>query len=131
MVAAFWVRPVFLVGIGFWLFAIVMVWSSRVGKRRMARTLVAAIPWRGDERVLDVGCGRGLLLVEAAKRLTSGRAVGIDLWSSTDQSGNRPSTTLTNAEREGVTQRVEIVTGDATRLTFPAVSFDFVPSRPM
>jgi cyclopropane fatty-acyl-phospholipid synthase-like methyltransferase len=34
---------------------------------------------RGDETVLDVGPGHGLLLIGAAKRLPRGRAMGIDL----------------------------------------------------
>jgi hypothetical protein len=42
---------------------------SKVGKLRERDRLLDSIPWRGDEAVLDVGCGRGLLLVGAAKRL--------------------------------------------------------------
>ncbi len=43
----------------------------------------------GSERILDLGCGRGAVLFLAAGRLNAGgRAVGIDLWSTTDQSGN-------------------------------------------
>jgi hypothetical protein len=38
-----------------------MVRSSRTGKLRERDRLLDALPWRGDERVLDVGCGRGLL----------------------------------------------------------------------
>ena len=36
---------------------------------------------RGDERVLDVGCGRGAVMTMVAKLLPRGRVVGIDLWS--------------------------------------------------
>src|SRR5262245_18952308 len=35
---------------------------------------------RGDERILDLGCGRGAVLLMAAQHLTTGRAVGVDLW---------------------------------------------------
>ena len=49
-----------------------MVWSSRSGKVRDRERLLDAIPFGGGERVLDVGCGRGLMLIGAAKRLTSG-----------------------------------------------------------
>jgi len=35
----------------------------------------------GQENLLAVGCGRGLLLIGAARRLPNGRAVGVDLWS--------------------------------------------------
>src|SRR4051812_28713732 len=47
-----------------------LLWYSRVGKGHLRGWLLDRIPWRGDESVLDVGCGRGLLLVEAARRLT-------------------------------------------------------------
>ena len=56
--------------------AAAMLWSSKIGKLRARDELIGAIPWRGDEQVLDVGCGRGLLLIAAAKRLTSGKAIG-------------------------------------------------------
>ena len=73
---------------------------------------------RGDERVLDVGCGRGAVLTLAAERVPAGRVVGIDLWRSRDQSGNDPEATRRNAEAEGVADRIEIVTGDMTELPF-------------
>src|SRR5262245_14009174 len=38
------------------------------------RRMLDAVAWRGDERVLDVGCGNGFVLVEAARRLTTGLA---------------------------------------------------------
>src|SRR5262245_10333751 len=68
--------------------AALMVLGSRVLKVRLRERLLDEIPWRGDERVLDVGCGRGLMLLGAARRLTSGSAIGIDLWQTEDQSGN-------------------------------------------
>src|SRR5437870_9520590 len=46
-------------GIWFSLNFCVMIWGSKVGKFRLRDRLLDAIPWRGDERVLDVGCGRG------------------------------------------------------------------------
>lgn len=82
----------------------------------------------GDERVLDLGCGRGAVLVAAARRLPHGRAVGVDLWRSVDQSGNTTEATQHNAEAEGVADRVELHTGDVTALPFPAGAFDVVVS---
>jgi cyclopropane fatty-acyl-phospholipid synthase-like methyltransferase len=52
--------------------------------------LLDRIEWTGQEEVLDVGCGRGLMLIGAAKRLTTGKATGIDIWQAEDLSGNRP-----------------------------------------
>jgi len=96
-----------------------MIWSSRVGKLRMRKALIDSLNLKGNETVLDVGCGRGLLLNEAAKHLPSGKAIGVDLWQTEDQSGNDPDTTLANARAEGVAERVEIKTGDMRELPLP------------
>src|SRR4051812_36292300 len=98
--------------------AALMVWSSRVGKLRLRDRLLDGLALRGDEAVLDVGCGRGLLLVGAARRVPHGRATGIDLWQAKDLSGNAAERTLANARAEGVEDRVELHTGDMRRMPF-------------
>ena len=105
-----------------------MVHSSRRGKLIVRDRLLDGLGLGGDEDVLDVGCGRGLLLLGAAKRLPRGRAVGVDLWSAGDQSDNRRDATLANAEAEGVGDRVEVVTGDMRALPFEDARFDAVVS---
>ncbi|HEX4438536.1 MAG TPA: class I SAM-dependent methyltransferase [Thermoanaerobaculia bacterium] len=107
-----------------------MIRSSRVGKVRDRERLLDAILWTGGESVLDIGCGRGLMLIGAAKRLTpgSGRAVGVDIWQAEDLSGNRPDATLENARLEGVSDRVEVKTADMRKLPFPAATFDVIVS---
>lgn len=110
------------------LYAAVMLWSSLVGKKRVCDRLVTALALSGHEQVLDAGCGRGLALIACAKKLTTGKAVGIDLWAAKDQSNNNPNATLANAALEGVADRVEVKTGDITSLPFPDVSFDAVIS---
>jgi arsenite methyltransferase len=101
-----------------------MLYSSRVGKLRMRALVVDALGLRGNERVLDVGCGRGLLLVEAARRLQEGEAVGLDLWSARDLSGNRPEMAIENARLEGVEKRIRLETGDMRKMPFADASFD-------
>jgi arsenite methyltransferase len=108
--------------------AAVFLSSSLIGKKRVRDRLVAALQLSGNERVLDAGCGRGLALVGCAKKLGSGKAVGIDLWSARDLSNNNPDATLANAAAEGVADRVEVETGDITKLPFPDASFDAVIS---
>jgi len=104
--------------------ASLMFASSRFGKLHARDRLLARLKLRGDETVLDVGCGRGLLLIAAAKLLPQGHAVGIDLWSQVDQSDNSREATLRNAALEGVAQRVSVRDGDMRKLPFTDRSFD-------
>jgi ubiquinone/menaquinone biosynthesis C-methylase UbiE len=106
-----------------------MVWHSKVGKFRSRERLLDRLAWRGDETALDVGCGRGLLLTAAARRVPRGKAVGIDIWQAEDLTGNRPEATLENARLEGVADRVEVRTADMRQLPFPDGTFDVVVSN--
>ncbi len=98
------------------------------GKLRVWERELDQIGLKGDEQLLDLGCGRGAVLIQAARRLPAGRAVGADLWSGKDQSGNRPEATLANAATAGVADRVEVHTADMTALPFADDSFDVVTS---
>jgi SAM-dependent methyltransferase len=106
-----------------------MLWGSLVTKVRGREAILDLIDWTGGEEVLDVGCGRGLLLVGAAKRLTTGHATGIDLWIGRDQSSNEKDAPLENARVEGVAARVSVETGDMRELPFSDNSFDVVLSH--
>jgi arsenite methyltransferase len=106
-----------------------MLAYSKFGKFRHRDRMLAKVNWRGDEQVLDVGTGRGLLLIGAAKRLSTGKAVGIDIWSEKDLSGNSMEATLRNAELEGVADRVKLKTEDVSTMSFPDASFDVVLSN--
>lgn len=112
------------VGIGCLIGATMCVASSYIGKFRVRDRLLRQLHLGGDETVLDVGCGRGLLLIGAAKLLPRGRAVGVDLWSQVDLSNNSREATLRNAEIEGVTDRVDVHNGDMRKLPFADSTFD-------
>src|SRR5438270_2659479 len=99
------------------------------GKFVVWANLLDQLHLRGDERILDLGCGRGAVLLMAAQRLTTGRAVGVDLWRSVDQSGNCLEATRRNAIAEVVADRVELHTADVTALPFEDNSFDVVVSN--
>ena len=121
-------RPLMGAGLGCGAMGLWMIYDSKIGKVREREFYLDKIAWRGDERVLDVGCGLGLFLIGAAKRLKTGRAVGIDLWQPEDLSGNTPAGTVNNAMIEGVADKVDVHTGDARKLHFDDASFDVVLS---
>jgi len=120
--------PLMWAGLGSGVMGTWMIYDSKFGKARERERFLDLLAWRGDERVLDVGCGLGLFLIGAAKRLASGRAVGIDKWQQEDLSNNHASGTLANARLEGVSEKVTVQTGDARQLPFCDASFDVVLS---
>jgi arsenite methyltransferase len=115
-------------GASFALAAILMVLSSQFGKLRARDRLLDRLALAGDEQLLDIGCGHGLLLIGAAHRLPRGRAVGLDLWSQKDQLANRATATMANASAEGVQDRVRVQDGDMRVLPFADASMDVVVS---
>jgi ubiquinone/menaquinone biosynthesis C-methylase UbiE len=108
--------------------ALSFFYTTRHGKLQVWNELLDGLDLRGDERVLDMGCGRGAVLTAVAARLRNGRAIGIDLWSTWDQSGNSRDITLRNAALEGVSDRIDIQTGDMRALPFADATFDVVVS---
>ncbi len=68
------------------------------------------------------------MLIGAAHRLGTGKAIGIDLWQMEDQAGNLREATLQNVQLENVQEQVELQDGDARKLPFPDNTFDVVLS---
>jgi arsenite methyltransferase len=116
-------------GISLILGGVLMIAYAKVGKFRHRDRILKMVDWKGGEMVLDVGTGRGLMMIGAAKKLTSGKAVGIDIWSKKDLSGNSMEKTVRNADIEGVRDRVDVQSGDATAMNFADGSFDLVLSN--
>src|SRR5258708_3150043 len=63
-------------------------YSTGPGKLSVWKELLDELDLRGDEHVLDIGCGRGAVLISAARRLPRGRATGADIWRLRDRTGN-------------------------------------------
>ena len=104
-------------------------YSTGPGKLSVWKGLLDDLDLRGDEHVLDIGCGRGAVLISAAHRLPRGRATGADIWRLRDQTGNSQAAAERNAMVEGVSERVEFADADARDLPFPPGSFDVVLSN--
>lgn len=101
----------------------------KVGKFHHRDAMLAFHAWNGNEEVLDVGCGRGLLLAGAAKRLTTGHATGIDVWSTVDMSGNSPQSAQHNLNLEGIASRCTLVSVPAQEMPFSDATFDVIVSN--
>src|SRR5712671_5044036 len=93
-------------GVAFLATGTFMLWSSKVAKLGLRDRILDSLALNGDEKILDVGCGRGLLLIGVAKRLKSGRATGIDIWNPQDLSKNTAEAAKENAKLEGVAEKV-------------------------
>lgn len=84
------------------------------------RAMLGALPLRGDERVLDVGCGPGHTALAFAPHVAG--VVGVDLTADMLEQGRR----LAAVRRIG---NVTFVAGDVEGLPFSDDSFDLVTSR--
>ena len=108
---------------------LLMLIYAKFGKFRHRDRMLQLHNWRGDEQVLDVGTGRGLLLVGAARRLTTGHATGIDIWNKEDLSGNALERTEQNMAVEGVAEKCSLLSEGAQKMSAPDNSFDVILSN--
>ena len=81
---------------------------------------------KGDEVVLDAGCGLGRVAIQAARHLKDGKVIGVDKWYRKIILSNSPKRAYSNAEAEGVRDRVEFRSGDLFKLEFTDNFFDAV-----
>jgi ubiquinone/menaquinone biosynthesis C-methylase UbiE len=117
------------IAITFYFQILLFILYAKFGKFRQRDRILNSYNWKGNEKVLDVGCGLGLLLIGAAKKLTSGKAVGIDIWSVADLSSNNLQNAMNNAKLEGVADKVEIMNQNIIKTVFDDNSFDVIVSN--
>jgi len=104
------------------------VYTTRRGKLAVWTELLATLPFAGDETVVDLGCGRGAVLVRAARCVPRGRALGVDIWRSVDQTGNNAAATRRNLAVEGVLDQARLCTGDMRALPLASDALDVIVS---
>jgi len=109
---------------------LILIWLyTRKEKFRHRNRMLNMLTWKGDEQVLDIGTGHGLLMIGAAKRLSTGHSVGVDIWSKKDLSNNSPRAAITNAKLEEVINKVTVMDANAQDLPLANSSFDYVLSN--
>lgn len=90
------------------------------------RFLLTRLPWKGQERLLEIGCGSGALTIRCAKAFPEAEVIGLDLWGKGWEYSQEQC--QKNAERERV-QNIGFIRGDAAALPFPDQAFDAVISN--
>lgn len=103
-----------------------MLVYSRYGKYIHRDRMLNLVNFNGDEQALDIGTGRGLLLIGIAKRLNTGQATGIDIWNAEDLTANNVENTMYNAQIEGVADKVAIYNENAMQMSFADGYFDLI-----
>jgi trans-aconitate 2-methyltransferase len=95
--------------------------ANSASQQAWARELIAKLELRGDERILDVGCGDGKVTAELARAVPQGAATGID--SSLDM-----IRFARTAFRNGTVPNVEFHVMDARQIRFDR-AFDLIFSN--
>ncbi len=87
-----WQSPIFgiidlLFGLYMLLSGASYIYTTRRVKFQVWAELLSPLDLRGDEQIFDLGTGRGAVLLMAASLLPRGKATGVDIWKTSDQSG--------------------------------------------
>lgn len=100
---------------------------SYTGKYKIQERIVDYVVSRmnlADEngKILDIGCGSGVVSVKTAKKFPHARLTSIDYWGKSWDYAKQQCEK--NAEIEGVGDRITFQKGDAAALDFPDETFD-------
>ena len=102
-------------------------WFLRRARNSYVKTVVNLIPWKGNEEVLDVGCGSGVLLFACIKESPTAKGTGIDIYDPYSFGGSA-GVFWKNAEIEGVKSRIDLKQVDARSMPFEDQRFDVIVS---
>ena len=106
-----------------------MLTYAKFGKFKHRDRILKMHEWKGNEKVLDVGTGLGLLMIGAAKKLTTGKSIGIDIFNKYDLSDNTIEQTKANAQIENLSDKVEILVENILKTNFTDNYFDVIVSN--
>ena len=91
------------------------------------RVVLSHLDYDGQEKILEVGCGSGALIIRAALTWPKAQVIGVDYWGAVYNYSK--ALCEKNAVSEGVASRCVFQHGDAKQLDFPDESFDVVISN--
>lgn len=108
---------------------VLMILYAKFGKFNHRNRMLNLYNWKGNEEVLDVGTGLGLLMIGAAKRLATGKSYGIDIFNTYDLSDNTIEQTQLNTELENVKDKTVILKENILSTQFESNKFDLILSN--
>ena len=88
---------------------------------KMHEFLLSKLPFSGEGKILDIGCGSGALIIRAKKKFPQAEAVGLDYWGAGWNYAKEQCET--NARLENV-QNLSFIKGDASNLCYEDGYFD-------
>src|SRR5699024_147053 len=107
--------------IGLWMF-----FYSTIIKVAHREVILNFAQVKAEDELLDVGTGRGLIAIGAAKRAC--KVTAIDYWSKWDLAGNSRAALQANIEAENV-ENIKFLEADARDIPYADESFDVVISN--
>lgn len=110
-----------LIALGFFAAGWITMQASKTARFQIRDRILDSLQLTGEERLLDVGCGTGLMAIGAARRLQGGRVTGLDQSEEAD-------VVKANAKLEGVAEKVRVDTGVSAKLVYPDNHYDVVVS---
>jgi SAM-dependent methyltransferase len=96
-----------------------LVYTTRRGRFAVWHRMLEGMRLTGRERIVDLGCGRGAVLIMAARKVPQGHAIGVDRE-------NRLRQTEGNAAVEQV--KVDLLPADLENLPIDSGTIDLVVS---
>jgi SAM-dependent methyltransferase len=79
---------------------------------------------KDDSIVLDIGCGSGRTTLALSKVMKGGKIIGFDRFDSDYIENGGKALIERNIKIAGITDRVELIEGDATEMPFPDMAYD-------
>jgi len=105
---------------------LLMILNSKVFKIKNRNKIITKMKLTGSEKILDIGCGRGLYTVGFAEKITNGIIYGIDIWNTEDISANSEIAILENIKKSNTGEKIILKTEDMRKMSFDNDFFDII-----
>ena len=116
----------FIVFIIFLIASILLILSSKIFKIKNRDKLISLLNLKGNEKILDIGCGNGLYTISLANQITTGKVYGIDIWDKTDLSNNSPGSIEKNIKSANLENKIILKSEDMRNMSFRNEFFDVI-----